>query len=166
MSRCGKIIRDVVSAGKHVVILDNGDPSIFGPQIGYMAEFSDLNPVIIPGISSFNAANAALKTSVVNGSARAVMLTSGSLNNGRDEFLAKAIADGVTLALFMVRDLDDFIRTIGAQVSRDMPVAIVSNAGSSSKEMVVTATLGTLGKRIKDVELGPYLLYIGESINQ
>ncbi len=72
-----KIIRTAVAAGKNIVILDNGDPTIFGPQIGYMKEFADLKPVVIPGISSFNAANAALQTSVVSGKASAIMLTSG-----------------------------------------------------------------------------------------
>ena len=159
-----KIIRAAVAAEKNVVILDNGDPTIFGPQIGYMEEFADLKPTVIPGISSFNAANAALQTSVVSGKARAVMLTSGSLSNGRDEFLAKAVNDGVTLALFMVRDLEKFISAMSAKVPQDTPVAIVSNAGSSSKEKVVTATLGTLSEKIKGVDLGAYLLYIGESI--
>lgn len=161
-----KIIREAVSAGKHVVVLDNGDPTVFSPHIGYMEEFSDLNTAIIPGISSFNAANAALKTSVISNPASAVMLTTGSLRNGRDTFLAKAIDDGVTLALFMVRDLDGFITKMGEKVSKDTPVAIVSNAGSSSKEMVLTATLGTLGERVKGIELGPYLLYIGASVKQ
>lgn len=159
-----RIIREAVAAGKNVVILDNGDPTIFGPQIGYMEEFADLNPEIVPGISSFNAANAALQTSVVNGAARAVMLTSGSLNDGRDDSLARALNDGVTLALFMVRDLDAFISAIGAKVSRDMPVAIVSNAGSREQERVIRGTLDTILKTVGSEKMGAYLLYIGDSV--
>lgn len=159
-----KIIRDAVAAGKKVVILDNGDPTIFGPHIGYMKEFADLKPVIVPGVSSFNSANAALKTSIVGGKARAVMLTSGSVKDGREEFLAKAINDGVTLALFMVRDLEQFITALNAHVSAEMPVAIVVNAGSSSEEKVIIATMGTVLETIKGEKLGPYLLYIGEAV--
>jgi precorrin-4/cobalt-precorrin-4 C11-methyltransferase len=159
-----KIIREAVAAGKNVVILDNGDPSIFGPQIGYMEEFADLNPVIVPGISSFNAANAALQTSVVRGNARAVMLTSGSLADGRDEFLARTIKDGVTLVFFMVRDLDNFISTMSTRLPGDTAVAIVANAGSASEEKVIRATIGTLGPQVKGAKLGAFLLYIGDAV--
>ena len=64
----------------------------------------------------------------------------------------------------MVRDLEKFIDTMSAKVPRETPVAIVSNAGSSSREKVVIATLGTLSEKIKGIDLGAYLLYIGESI--
>ena len=159
-----KIIRDAVAAGKNVVILDNGDPSIFGPHIGYMDEFSDLNPVIVPGISSFNAANAALKANVVKGNARAVMLTIGSVENGRDEYLAKQVSDGVTLVLFMVRDMEKFISAMSAKLPGDTPAAIVSNAGSQGDEKVIKANLNTLKERISGVKLGSFLLYMGESV--
>lgn len=159
------IIRQAVGAGKNVVILENGDPAIFGPQIGYMQEFSDLDPHIVPGLSSFNAANAALMSSVVSGKAGAVMLTSGRLNGGRGEFLARAINDGVTMALFMVRDLDAFVGTLrNHKVPDSMPVAIVANAGSLEKEKVVRATLGTLKEKFSKGKIGPYLLYIGDSV--
>ena len=161
-----KIIRDAVTAGKNVVILDNGDPCIFGPHIGYMEEFSDLKPVLVPGISSFNAANAVLKTSVVKGDARAVMLTIGSVENGRDEFLARQISDGITLVFFMVRDMDKFISAMGAKLPGDTPAAVISNAGSSEKEKLITAKLSTLKASINGVDLGPFLLYIGESVKQ
>lgn len=161
-----KIIRDAVVAGKNVVILDNGDPTIFGPHIGYMEEFADLNPVVIPGISSFNAANAALKTSMVKGKARAVMLTSGSLEDGRDETLARLVNDGVTLVLFMVRDLDQFITTMSTRLPGDTPVAIVSNAGSASEEKVIATKLGNLKETVKRAKLGAFLLYLGESVKE
>ncbi|MDY0397977.1 MAG: SAM-dependent methyltransferase [Desulfuromonas thiophila] len=159
-----RIIREAVAAGKNVVILDNGDPTVFGPQIGYMKEFADLNPVIVPGLSSFNAANAALRTSVVAGKARAVMLTLGALSEGRELFLAQAINEGVTLVLFMVRDLDGLVAALRGKVPATMPVAVVANAGSPAKERVIGATLATLPDKLRGVELGPYLLYIGEAV--
>ena len=55
-----RIIRDAIAGDKIVAVLDYGDPMVYGPQSGYVIEFSDLNPVVIPGISSFNAANAAI----------------------------------------------------------------------------------------------------------
>ncbi|MBN2705159.1 MAG: tetrapyrrole methylase [Deltaproteobacteria bacterium] len=157
-----QIIREAVAAGKNVVILDNGDPTIFGPQIGYLREFADLNPVIVPGLSSFNAANAALKTSVVGGSGRAVMLTSASLKDGRDKFLAETIKNGVTLAFFMVRNLNEFIAALQVHLPKDMPVAIVAEAGSATNERVIVADLDTILARVGQEKLPPFLVYVGD----
>jgi siroheme synthase len=156
-----RIIRDAVAAGKHVVILDNGDPTIFGPHIDYMREFTDLNPEIVPGLSSFNAANAALQTSVVGGSTRAVTLTMGRLDNGRDEILARMIAEGTTLAFFMVRDLDAFIAGLNARLPGNTPVAIVGEAGSRQRQRVIRATLDTILANVGEEKLPAYLLYVG-----
>ncbi len=163
-----KIIRDGIAAGKTVVILDNGDPMIFGPHAGYLREFADLSPVVIPGPSSFNAANAALKSSVVGGPARGVTLTHARLDDGRDQILAKMISDGFTLAFFMVRNLDEFVATLGKNLPETTPVAIVANAGSSAQERVIRATLGTVTASVKaeykEEKLPSYLLYVGEAV--
>lgn len=160
-----KIIRDAVAAGKNVAIIDNGDPTIFGPHIEYMHEFSDLNPEIIPGISSFNAANAALKTSMVAGKAMAVSLTVGRLENGRDKMIANMIQSGETLVFFMVRDLNGFIKSLNALVPADTPVAIVSWAGSREKQRVIKGTLGTILETIGQEQIPNHLLYVGTALN-
>lgn len=75
-----QLIRKSIKEGKNIVVIDNGDPTIYGPHIYFVKEFQDLAPKIIPGISSFNAANAALQTSVIGGleDAKGVTLTVGS----------------------------------------------------------------------------------------
>jgi precorrin-4 methylase len=158
------IIRDAVAAGKHVAIIDNGDPTIFGPHIDYMREFADLNPEIVPGISSFNAANAALQTSMVSGKAMAVTLTIGSLAGGRDKMIANMIDGGETLVFFMVRDLNGFVNSLNALVSADTPVAIVSWAGSADRQRVIQGTLGTILETIGGERVPNYLLYVGSSL--
>lgn len=159
-----KIIRDAVAAGKHVVIIDNGDPTIFGPHVGYMREFADLNPQIIPGISSFNAANAALLTSMVAGKSMAVTLTIGRLEGGRDKQVAGMINEGHTMIFFMVRDLNRFISTLSPLVPADMPVAIVNWAGSREKQQVIHGTVGTILSTLGDEKVQNYLLYVGTSV--
>ncbi|BBO90573.1 SAM-dependent methyltransferase [Desulfosarcina ovata] len=159
-----RIIRDAVAAGKHVVILDNGDPTIFGPHIDYMREFDDLNPGIVPGISSFNAANAALQTSLVSGDAMAVTLTIGRLEGGRDKMIAGMIDAGETLVFFMVRDLNGFVTSLNALVSADTPVAIVSWAGSREKQRVIRGTLGTILETVGGERVPNYLLYVGSAL--
>jgi precorrin-4/cobalt-precorrin-4 C11-methyltransferase len=159
-----RIVRDAVANGKHVVILDNGDPTIFGPHIGYMREFADLNPEIVPGLSSFNAANAALQTSVVAGESRVVALTIGRLDNGRDEIVARMIGEGSTLAFFMVRDLEVFIDGLNARLPGNTPVAIVAQAGSRARQKIIRGTLDTILSRTGEEKLPAYLLYVGESL--
>ncbi len=159
-----RIIRDAVAAGRHVAILDNGDPTIFGPHIGYIREFADLNPVIVPGLSSFNAANAALQTSVVDGSSRTVALSLGRLDNGRDEILTRMISEGTTLAFFMVRDLDAFISGLNARLPGDTPVAIVTDAGDRAHQQVFRGTLDTILTKTEGKKLPNYLLYVGDCL--
>jgi len=60
-------IRSAIAMGKTVAVLDSGDPLIYGPKAWYLEEFEDLNPVVIPGVSCFNAANAALGKGVTRG---------------------------------------------------------------------------------------------------
>ena len=159
-----KIIRDAVAAGKHVVIIDNGDPTIFGPHIGYMREFADLNPEVVPGISSFNAANAALQTSMVAGKSLGVTLTLGSLKGGRDTMIANRIKEGETMIFFMVRDLNGFITGLNGQVPADTPVAIVSWAGSRENQRIIRGTMETILDTVGNEKVPNYLLYVGTSL--
>ncbi|MDY6954968.1 MAG: SAM-dependent methyltransferase, partial [Thermodesulfobacteriota bacterium] len=62
-----RIIRTAVKQGKAVSVLCSGDPTIYGPNMWYAEAFEDLEPEIIPGISCFNAANAALRKGVTRG---------------------------------------------------------------------------------------------------
>jgi len=129
-----------------------------------MREFADLNPEIVPGLSSFNAANAALQTSVVAGESRVVALTIGRLDNGRDEIVARMIGEGSTLAFFMVRDLEVFIDGLNARLPGNTPVAIVAQAGSRARQKIIRGTLDTILSRIGEEKLPAYLLYVGESL--
>ena len=63
-------VRSLVAAGKTVVFADAGDPTVYCPWSWVTEEFADLQPVVVPGLSSFNAANAALKQSITRIAAR------------------------------------------------------------------------------------------------
>ena len=52
-------VRQAVQAGQHVVMLSSGDPTIYGPDLWTIKALGDLSPVVVPGLSAFNAANAA-----------------------------------------------------------------------------------------------------------
>ncbi|MDY0321192.1 MAG: SAM-dependent methyltransferase [Arcobacteraceae bacterium] len=155
------IIRDGIKNGKNIVIIDNGDPTIYGPHIGFVKEFKDLNPKIIPGMSSFNAANAALQTAVIGGdkNASGVTLTIGSADN---KLINKLADTGSTMVFFMDRKFSDFMANLQKLYPKDTPIAIVIEAGSADKERVILGTVDTM-EGIIGTEKIPFnhLVYVG-----
>jgi len=159
-----KVIREAVSEGKSVAIICNGDPLIYGPHTGYLKEFQDLRPIVIPGISSFNAASAALQRGLTGGDSRAVILTSArSFDHERKEHL-KALADThSTMVFFMNRDLPGLIATLKESYSGQTPIALVANAGSRKEQQVIKGTLDTILEIMDGKRLGfAHLVYVGD----
>lgn len=152
-------IRKAVKEGKTVVILEDGDPTIYGPHIWYMDAFKDLNPKIIPGISSFNAANGAIKGRVTGGKAGGVALVSGFSDL---EALAKT---QINLVLFTMRikDITEVLKKIQNYYPPKTQVIFVLYAGYQEKEKVISGTFEDIYEKIKDLKLPfEYLVYIGD----
>ena len=162
-----RIIRSAVKAGKTVSVLDNGDPTIYGPNVWYMEAFEDLNPEIIPGISSFNAANAALKKGVTSGiKAHSVILTA---TFGREEYsgpdsIERLAEHQATLVFFtMFMDLEDVVKKLMTHYPPDTPVAIVLYAGYKEREKIIQGTLDTIVEQTEGGKLPhEHLIYVGD----
>jgi len=155
------MIRQAIKNDKNVVIIDNGDPTIYGPHLNFLKEFQDLNPKIIPGLSSFNAANAALQTSVIGGikDARGLTLTIGNTNNQLIEKLAET---GSTMVFFMDRKFSDFMKHLRTLYPVDTPIAIVIEAGSAKNEKVMISTLENIEKTVGKQKIPfNHLVYVG-----
>ncbi len=162
-------LRRALDEGKTIAVLSKGDPLIYGPHAWYVKEFQDVNPVVIPGLSAFNAANAALKTNVTAGEhTRSVILTAGYGSKETTDSLEKLSAHGCTLVAFtMGTDFADFVETVSAHYPPETPIAVVSYAGYAEKENVIQATLGTVLGKI-DFENLPfeYLIYVGSFLEK
>ncbi len=156
-------VRKAVSEGKTVSILDYGDPLIYGSYVWYIEELEDLEPVVIPGVSSFNAANAALKKSITKGGhSRSVILTCRDLPGAR-ETIEKLSKHQATMVVFVPPPLEELVEKLITYYHPDTPIAIVIDAGYTEKTRVIKATLATILDRAKDE--GPvwsYLIYIGD----
>jgi precorrin-4/cobalt-precorrin-4 C11-methyltransferase len=162
--RYRKIVRDAVGESKTVAVLDFGDPSLFSPQRGYLTEFADLAPEVIPGLSSFNIANAALCGEITGGTGRAVVLAEAV--SGREDLpdrLAKLAATGAMLAFFTMKmDLPMVTGELLKYLPAETPAVIVAHAGYGDKQTVLRATLGTLAERTVGVDLPwAHMLYVG-----
>uniref|UniRef100_A0A7V5XHU5 Tetrapyrrole methylase n=1 Tax=Thermodesulfobacterium geofontis TaxID=1295609 RepID=A0A7V5XHU5_9BACT len=158
LEKITKIIREAVKQGKVIAVLDEGDPTIYSPHIWYMEAFKDLNPEIIPGISCFNSANAAVKRSITGGKTRSVTLASGFSDL---ESLAKT---GANLVLFTMRikDITEVLKKIEKYYSPKTQVIFVLYAGYKDKEKVIAGTFEDIYEKIKGIQLPfEYLVYIG-----
>jgi precorrin-4/cobalt-precorrin-4 C11-methyltransferase len=157
-------VRGAVAQGKTVAILDSGDPLIYGPWEWCLEEFEDLHPVVVPGVSSFNAGNAALRKGVTTSDrTKAVILTSTDWP-GKTDTIDKLSVHGSTMVLFTMKaEFKDFVQKLSVNYPPETPVAIVKHAGYHDKEQVILGTLGTIFKEVGDDRLPfEYLIYVGD----
>ena len=161
------IIRNAVKEGKVVSVLASGDPTVYGPNMWYLEAFEDLNPEVIPGISCFNAANAALRKRVTSGEkAHSVILTASF---GREEYagpdsIEKLAQHQATLVFFtMFLDLEKVVNKLKTHYPPDTPIAIVLFAGYKEKERIVYGTLDTIVEETGGEKLPfEHLIYVGD----
>lgn len=160
------IIRNAVKEGKVVSVLCSGDPTIYGPNMWYLEAFEDLDPEVIPGVSCFNAANAALRKGVTSGiKAHSVILTASF---GREEYtgpdsieeLARNQATMVFFTMFL--DLEKVVKKLRTHYPPETPIAIVLFAGYKEKQRIIRATLDTILEKTKGKKLPLHLIYVGD----
>ena len=160
-------VRKAIKEGKSVAVLCHGDPLTYGAWVWCLEEFEDLNPVVVPGVSCFNAANAALKKDVTwSRKIKSTILTAYDWPGYRDT-IEKLANNQVTMVIFtMGLDLKDIIARLSTHYPRETPVAIVCHAGYKAKERVIKATLETVLDKTRNKKL-PYehLVYVGENLS-
>jgi precorrin-4/cobalt-precorrin-4 C11-methyltransferase len=153
-------IRAMVAAGKTVAFADAGDPTIYCPWTWITDEFGDLDPMVVPGLSSFNAANAALKQSMTkNGGS--ILLSPGD-NLGSPDAHGRLTT---MLVLFTHKTkFQELLQRLQSRYPGDTPMAIVCEA-SYDRQRVVFATLATIRDKVGDGDLPHlYLVYAGDGL--
>lgn len=154
-------VRKAVAEGKTVVMLDSGDPLIYGPSSWTLKELKDVDTEVVPGLSCFNAANAALAQGIADEKRfHSVVLASGwSVEE-------MAPLQG-TMVLFTMRtEFKKFIDIISAHYPPDTPVAIISSAGYTDREKVSRKRLGDIMKQgAMENQPFEYMIYIGDCLD-
>ncbi len=153
-------LRALLAAGKTVVLADAGDPTIYCPWSWTCRMLADLSPTVVPGLSAFNAGNAALCGGVTP-CPGAVMITCGAT-------LAPTDADGrlrTTVVLFTHRlTFPDAIARLKARYPADTRVAVVADA-SLATQSVHRGTLATIADNFgPKPPSGRYLIYVGDKL--
>ena len=157
-----QLVRNFVAAGKHVVMLSSGDPTIYGPDIWSLEELGDLGPKIVPGLSAFNAANAALEVGLGE-----VILTAPFKKEGsKDTIEQLAGHERSTMVIFMPRDMKDLFARLAQAYHADTPVAIVGNAGMAGQQTVKLGTVETFNTDLSGIDRRRSIVYVGQSLER
>ncbi len=161
--------RQAFQNGKTVAFLSDGDPFFYGPWGWTMEEFKDLKPEAVPGLSSFNAANATLeKAPTSGGQTKSVIITMPDLPYmDKRESIENLAAHQATMVIFMptVRGhtLEGHVKDLSAHYPPDTPIALVCYAGYEDREEVITGTLSNIQEKVEGQdETFLHLIYVGD----
>ncbi|MET0363145.1 MAG: uroporphyrinogen-III C-methyltransferase [Sphingobium sp.] len=157
-------------AGRRVVRLKGGDPSIFGRSMEEMEALAaqGVPTRICPGITAASAAAASASISLtLRGLARKLVFVTAHAKDG--EMLGldwDALADpGATLAVYMGKSSAGMIakQLVGAGLPARTPVLVIENA-SLPEERIVRSRLDLLDIAARALGSGPALLLIGDAV--
>jgi precorrin-4 methylase len=157
-------IKDALTAGKNVALLEYGDPTVYGGWMFWLHDFKKQTQVI-PGISAFNAANAMLGRHIGCKGSIVITVPQGLQAN---EAMLKAVADkGDTLVIFIgLRELKNLKPLLQKYYANDTPVHLVYRAGYSDSAYIVKTSLKEVveaAAKEKEQHLG--MIYIGPCLD-
>lgn len=155
-------IEAAYAAGQKIVVLEFGDPFLFGPQRGYLQAFAHLNPRIVPGMSSFNAANALIERPLLGGQSRRLCMTTLA----HLPPLEAEVPD--LLVLFaMQMDFSRLVTALKRGYADNTPVVLVFHAGFRARQHCLRTTLGDLLQQVQAQTLPwDYLVYVGKCLDE
>ncbi len=164
-------IRKHLDDGKIVAVLATGDPLIYSPWTWLLEEFADMNPHVVPGISSINAAHAAIKKSpVLTANKNSIIIKATEeekcVNQG-DDTIERLSEIQTSMVLLAANDkLPFYLGRLRAGYEPETPVAIVAFAGCLEREKVLVGTLKDIESKLKGITLPTheYLIYVGDFI--
>jgi precorrin-4/cobalt-precorrin-4 C11-methyltransferase len=149
------VIAEAVPAGKKVVRLHTGDPSVYGAIQEQMAELDRLGITygVIPGVTSAFAAAAALKQELTLPEvSQTVIITrlAGRTPVPERESLGEIARIGATLVIYLSVSLIERVveELLMGSYTTETPVAVVCRA-SWPDEMIIEGTLGDIAGRVR-----------------
>ena len=151
-----EVMAPAAKAGKKVVRLHTGDPSIYGAIREQMDRLDALNLEyeVVPGVSSFVASAAALKKEfTLPNVSQTVIITrqAGRTPMPPGESLHELAGHGATMCIFLsVQMIEDVMQELlaGGAYTKDTPVAIVQKA-SWPDQKIYRGTIGTIAEIVK-----------------
>jgi precorrin-4/cobalt-precorrin-4 C11-methyltransferase len=167
------VMVQAVRAGRRVVRVQSGDPSLYGAIHEQMAALdrAGIRYTIVPGVSSAFAAAASLEVELtVPEVSQTVIFTRlpGRTSVPAGEGLRDLATHGATLAIFLsitrIRKVCDELRAGG--YTADTPVAVVHRA-SWPDELVLQGSLADIADKVKQAGLkAQALILVGRAVDR
>lgn len=157
-----EVVLAAEAAGKTVIRLHTGDPTIYGAireQMDYLQE-NGIQYEVVPGVSSFTASCAALKREfTLPGISQTVIITrlEGRTPVPEAESLELLAAHKCSMAIFLsVQDIEKVAeKLIKGYGSPEVPVAVVYKA-TWPEQKIIQGTLGNIADRVKAERIGNF----------
>jgi precorrin-4/cobalt-precorrin-4 C11-methyltransferase len=166
------VYRDAKARGIDVVRLHSGDPSIYGATREQMNALDGLGiPYdVCPGVSSFQAAAAALCTELtVPEISQTIILTrtAGRTPLPEEQELDRIAGMRATLCLFLsVAKIREAAETLAGHYGADCPAAVVHRA-SWPEERVIRGTLADIAAKTEAEEIGSTaMIVVGRTLSR
>lgn len=166
-----EVIKSGEEESKIIVRLHTGDPSIYGAIKEQMDELDVLNIEykVIPGVSSFTAAAAAIKKEFTLPSvSQTVILTrvEGRTSVPHGEDLEKLASIGASMAIFLsISMIDKVVNKLRKGYGRNVPIAVVERA-TWKDERAIIGTLDDISEKVKAAKITKCAqILVGDFIN-
>ena len=160
-----EVCRRARERGMDVIRLHTGDPSIYGAIREQMIELDKLGIAyeVVPGVSSFQAAAAALKTELTAPEVSQTIVltrTAGRTPMPAGQELERMAQTHATLCIFLsVQNMASVAQTLATHYEEDCPVAVVYRA-SWPDQIIVKGTLADIAARVAEAGIGKTAMII------
>ena len=155
-----------------VVRLHSGDPSIYGATREQMNELDrhGIPYEVIPGVSAFQAAAAALSTELTAPEVSQTIIltrTSGRTPLPKEQELAELARSKATLCIYLSgKNVDKTALTLVPYYGPDCPAAVIYHV-SWPDEKIVRGTLADIAAKVKKADLGQTsIIIVGQALSR
>ncbi|MBI0584274.1 MAG: cobalt-precorrin-4/precorrin-4 C(11)-methyltransferase [Methanomassiliicoccus sp.] len=152
---------DAARAGKRVVRLHSGDPSLYGSIVEQIAELEQqgVEVTIIPGVSSLFAASAALKTQyTLKGVSETLIVTRPAGETLEEDDISRLSETGASMVFFLgTEKLPEIVDKL--RCPPDTPAAVVYHA-SWPDQKVVRGNVGDIARKAEEAGIRKTALII------
>ena len=167
-----EVFKEAKMANKDLVRLHSGDPAIYGAIQEQMRVLDELGILyeIIPGVSSFVAASAALNQELtLPGVTQTIVITrmEGNTPMPEKEHLSKLAASTPTLCIFLsIEKLSEIVKILIPHYGKKCPIAVVYKA-SWPQQKIIRSCLSHIDKLVKDEAITKTaMIIVGHVLNK